>query len=104
VDWQEHQERLRQFPSDIRTAHEHCSRNRDELAQSSVCGCFHCCSTFPPAEIKDWIDPAPEIMEEMGTEGLTALCSRCGIDSVIGDRSGYPITRDFLEKMRSHWF
>lgn len=28
----------------------------------------------------------------------------CGIDSVIGEHSGYPITREFLEQMRQYWF
>jgi hypothetical protein len=26
------------------------------------------------------------------------------MDSVIGSKSGYPITREFLTAMRSHWF
>jgi hypothetical protein len=32
------------------------------------------------------------------------MCPKCGIDSVIGNRSGYPIDKAFLEAMRSHWF
>jgi acetone carboxylase gamma subunit len=36
--------------------------------------------------------------------GTTALCPYCGIDSVIGDKSGFPITKEFLEKMYQHWF
>jgi hypothetical protein len=92
------------MPSDIRAAHGHCSLNRGELAESSVCGCFYCCAIFPPTEIRNWIDPAPEMVQEVGREGQTARCPRCGIDSVIGDRSGYPITQDFLERMRTYWF
>ena len=91
------------MPSDVREAHEHCTLHREELGQSTVCGCFHCCTIFPPAEITEWIDPAPE-MRDNGMQGKTALCPRCGIDSVMGDRSGYPITKDFLEEMRAHWF
>jgi hypothetical protein len=34
----------------------------------------------------------------------TARCPRCGIDSVIGSASGYPITREFLQTMKSYWF
>jgi hypothetical protein len=34
----------------------------------------------------------------------TLLCPFCGIDSVIGTASGYPITREFLAQMREHWF
>jgi len=28
----------------------------------------------------------------------------CGIDSVIGSASGYPITTEFLESMNRRWF
>jgi hypothetical protein len=105
MDWQEqYQEWLCQIPSDVRTAHTHCRLNRGELTQSGACGCFYCGAIFPPAEIEDWIDPAPEMVNEVALEGQTARCPRCGIDSVIGDQSGYLITRDFLEKMTSYWF
>jgi hypothetical protein len=49
---------------------------------------------FPPTEIKEWCD-----------DGNTAICPRCGIDSVIGDASGFPITSpDFLARMNHYWF
>ena len=35
---------------------------------------------------------------------LTALCPYCGIDAVIGESAGYPLTEEFLEKMRDYWF
>ena len=28
----------------------------------------------------------------------------CCIDSVIGDKSGFPITEEFLKTMRDYWF
>jgi ribosomal protein S18 acetylase RimI-like enzyme len=34
----------------------------------------------------------------------TAVCPYCGIDSAIGDNSGYPIIVEFLKKMHQHWF
>jgi hypothetical protein len=34
----------------------------------------------------------------------TALSPECGIDSVIGSASGYPVTLDFLRRMQEHWF
>ena len=33
-----------------------------------------------------------------------ALCPSCGIDSVIGDASGFPITEEFLVAMEARWF
>jgi hypothetical protein len=74
-------------------AHEHCWNNLLEVKSSSLCGCFKCVAIFPPNEIDRW-----------GDRGITALCPRCGIDSVIGTASGYPITTEFLERMRNHWF
>ncbi len=34
----------------------------------------------------------------------TAFCPLCGIDSVIGDASGIPITQEFLTAMHDKWF
>jgi len=64
---------------------------------SLVCGCFYCCAVFPPGGIDEWVD-------EQDGEGQTALCPRCGIDSVIGDRAGFPITPEFLGRMNEYWF
>jgi len=52
---------------------------------------------FPPAAIEEWID-------EVDGVGTTAICPRCGIDSVIGSSAGFPMTRDFLTTMRLYWF
>ncbi|HEY4592684.1 MAG TPA: hypothetical protein VIJ61_09775 [Thermoanaerobaculia bacterium] len=99
MDWQEqHRQRIAAFPEDVRGAHLHSSQHRAEIGESSLCGCFYCCSTFPPSEIEEWVD------KNAAGEGQTALCPRCGIDSVIGDRSGFPVTKEFLEKMKAHWF
>ena len=75
-------------------AHEHSRNNRKELTRGGVCGCFHCLAVFPPAEILRWLREG---------EG-TALCPYCGIDSVIGDGAGVPITQEFLSGMRKEWF
>jgi hypothetical protein len=64
---------------------------------SERCGCFYCLRIFGPGEITEWIDEVDGI-------GTTAMCPHCGIDSVIGSRSGYPITREFLGAMQKHWF
>ena len=88
---------LRMRTPDYVRAHKHSMRNRDELLLSERCGCFYCGAMFPPTEVKDWTDEREDI-------GQTALCPRCGIDAVIGSKSGYPITIDFLGLMRAHWF
>ena len=78
---------------DIEGAHRHSIHHRGEIEASTLCGCFYCCAIFPPAQITKWAD-----------DDDTALCPDCAIDSVIGDRSGYPITHTFLEAMKRHWF
>ena len=75
------------------SAHALCTNNRDALEKVSQCGCFYCKKTYDPKEIKDWTD-----------FGKTAMCARCGIDSVIPETEKYPLTPDFLKKMHDYWF
>ena len=82
----------------LRTAHKQSIRNRAETDASTVCGCFFCKKTFAPSEIEDWTDTSNPLPEQ------TALCPHCGIDSVIGDKSGYAITPAFLAEMNKAWF
>lgn len=79
--------------NEILKAHKHSSGHRDEILKSNLCGCFHCLSIFSPSKIDEWID-----------DGQCAMCPNCGIDSVIGSESGYPITTEFLKEMSNHWF
>jgi len=81
------------FNNLARSAHQHSADHRDEIEASDLCGCFYCVSVFAPGEIREWTD-----------NGKTALCPYCGIDSVIGDRSGAPIAPGFLTVMREEWF
>jgi hypothetical protein len=78
-------------------AHAHSTRHRDAILTSEVCGCFSCLAVFPPGALEAWVDATEGV-------GQTALCPKCGIDSVIGSRSGYPIGPEFLGEMRKHWF
>ena len=84
---------------DYEKAHKFSNNHMEQLKKDSVCGCFSCCKIFSPAEIEDWL---------IGGKGCdekgTALCPYCGIDSVIGESSGFPITPTFLEEMKRYWF
>lgn len=83
------------IPDDVlKEAHAHSSYHWGELYRSAVCGCFYRCETFSFYEIEEWVD-----------RGVTALCPECGIDSVIGNASGYPVEeKHFLKAMRGYWF
>jgi hypothetical protein len=79
-------------------AHKHSSLHTDEILQSELCGCFYCTAIFTPGEIKDWVD-------EENPLGTTALCAKCGIDSVLGSASGLPVNyKEFLLQMKKYWF
>lgn len=78
------------------TAHHASFKNMDSLLNDTLCGCFYCLRIFSPKEIVEVIE------EKDGLE--TALCPYCGVDSVIGKASGFPITRTFLADMFGLWF
>ena len=80
---------------ELLAAHKACIDNMAQLQAGKVCGCFYCMSIFPPEKIEEYL--------EEGEYG-TALCPSCGIDAVIGEKSGYPITPEFLKRMYHYWF
>lgn len=81
---------------DYITAHAHSEGHENEIKASEQCGCFHCVSVFAPDDIEEWID-------EPNSDERTALCPFCQNEAVIGSAAGFPITVDFLEKMRKYW-
>lgn len=69
--------------------------NKTRLSVPQKCGCFYCLRLFSSEAIVDWSVDKPD---------WTAICPYCGIDSVIGENDGYPLTEDFLEEMFEEWF
>lgn len=82
-------------PVTLKQAHALCMNNAASFSVPQRCGCFHCCSFFDSTEIEEWIDDEG---------GATAICPRCGIDAVIGEKSLAPLTGEFLEAMYGYWF
>ena len=79
---------------DVTVAHDHSSRHRDEVARSTIVGCFYWLENYPPVDITEWTD-----------NGNTALCPHCSVNSVIGDASGLPLADlAFLRAMADRWF
>ena len=72
----------------------HSKNHREEILASKLCGCFCCKKIFKPQDVIVWIKD----------RDTTALCPFCSIDAVIGDKSGYPINHDVLEKMNKKYF
>lgn len=82
---------------DIITAHKFSLNHRKSILKSKNCGCFYCLQIFPSSEIKDWCD------EDKNEIKQTAICPKCGVDSLIGDLD-LNFDKQFLENMQKHWF
>lgn len=83
---------------DLKAAHSASMYNRSTLMKDSKCGCFYCLRVFSPLEIKEWCD------ESENVEGMTAICPYCNTDAILSESSGYPLSQEFLSKMRKRWF
>jgi len=80
--------------TDLLQSHKRSSRHRAEVLSSRECGCFYCIRTYPPGDIREWIDG-----------GETAICPNCMVDAVIGSKSGCPVgDKGFLRRMHEFWF
>ena len=77
------------------TAHRRSYANKTRLKSASRCGCFYCLKIFTPDQIVDWCVDEPD---------ETAICPYCGIDAVLGDNEGVPLTEDLLQAMYDEWF
>jgi hypothetical protein len=73
----------------------HAVANEDEINASEECGCFHCLEVFPKDEIEEFVD---------GEDGMSAVCPKCSVESVIGDAAGFPLTEELLDAMRQEMF
>ncbi len=80
---------------DVIKAHDYSINNKSALLKDNKCGCFYCNKIFSPTEITQWIEDKIDD---------TAICPFCCIDSVIGESSGFPITKEFLMMMHDYWF
>lgn len=78
---------------DLEAAHKYSSYHREAVLVSDTVGCFYCLCVSEPKSIVEWIDG-----------GETALCPRCGIDSLIPSATGLLATPGFLEDMSERWF
>ena len=99
------------------------------MKQSALCGCFCCIRIFPPnligTDVGEWrnADGKPiSLFEDVWKNGerwdgwirrgkrdhpdseQTATCPYCAVDSLIPEKSGFPLTYEFLKAMHLHWF
>jgi hypothetical protein len=76
--------------------HARCTRHRKVVLEAEAIGCFYCLQLSRPEDVREWVDP------DLDGVGQTALCPRCGIDSVIPVRPG--VDHEFLRRMHARWF
>ena len=78
---------------DIKEASKYSMYNVSELEKSNKAGCYYCMSIFDASEIKETAD-----------NGKTAICPKCGIDSVLPDSSPFKLDKEKLEELNNYWF
>lgn len=73
----------------------HSVDNEIEILNSEKCGCVFCRSLFDARKISDWISDE---------NGVSAICPECGMDAVIGDASGVPLSKELLKSMNLAYY
>lgn len=76
--------------------HMNTVNNAARVRAAGLCGCFHCCESFPSGEVA-------RFMPEQGG-GETALCPRCGVDAVLTNLDGEPLNDALLKEMHDRFF
>jgi len=78
---------------DLNQIHKLSSRHKSQILNSKECGCFYCKQFFKPSDIIEWVD-----------DKTTALCPKCGVDSILPDNAGFKLDLKLLEKMSAEFF
>ena len=73
----------------------HAKDNELEIVQSNLCGCYFCRHIFSARDVGDWVEEDHHV---------SAVCPECGMDAVIGDHSGVPISKDLLKEMNEYFY
>ena len=83
----------------LEAAHENCFENGAAIKKRiQPCGCFFCGRIYSSEDFS----PMSFNTEFSGKE--TAFCPFCGVDAVLCEDSGFPITKDFLTAMHRKYF
>lgn len=72
------------------------AHNKSTIEDSKYVGCFHCLHRYPSSFVTKYgVDKGDD----------TAICAVCGEESVLGDKTGWPIQDDsFLQHMNWYGF
>lgn len=83
-----------------RVIYSYVFENRKLLKRYKKCTCIYCGANYPYTEIKSWVKDKDE---------LTAICPKCGIDSVVPTSvknkvDDYTLTEELREKVKKLYF
>ena len=76
----------------LMSEHNRSSRHRSVIMSGNACGCFYCLAAYEVDEIKEW------------TCADTAICPKCGVDTVLGFNSLHDVDPELLLDMKKFWF
>lgn len=79
---------------DLLRAHTYTLDNYPMLFAQQACVCIYCKERFASHAIRDY----------SYSEKGTALCPKCGIDSIVGEYAGFELSDAFIEKMHEYFF
>jgi hypothetical protein len=86
---------------DLHRLHKLSGWHEDAIQRSDLCGCFCCVRIFARTEIVEWVDEPPHCPRG---PGKTAICPLCGVDAVLPEEIGQPLTVELLTAMNEKWF
>lgn len=79
--------------SRLKKLHAYSSYNRKLVDVADQCYCFYCQNTMDAGEIEDYAD-----------DGQTAICPKCGIDSILPDSIEEALDANTIAEMNEYWF
>jgi hypothetical protein len=91
--------------NELLAAYHYLSKNWVHIQGSTNCGCCSCLETFAPDAIIAWTGlDMSNFNDPAAANSQTAMCPRCGSESVLGDKTGFPVSQNFLVRMNEAWF
>jgi TPR repeat protein len=71
------------------------SDNEIEILKSKTCSCLFCRQTYDARKVSDWVNDE---------RGVTAICPECGMDAVVGDGGGEPLSHEELKELNLAYY
>jgi hypothetical protein len=80
---------------ELEAAHKKSFQNEPLVRIAHDSACFCCLEHFPPSEIDEWVDDKLH---------RTAMCPKCGVDSVLTEETLNKVSDDLLKALQKQYF